>query len=64
MRAEHDAWKSALDLHAMVKTAARTDPALAAPFEFFGEVFAKRKSAAAPSAESDRAGSAEPNSEG
>lgn len=43
LRAEHDAWKSALDLYAMVKTAARADPALSAPFEFFSEAFANRK---------------------
>jgi hypothetical protein len=49
MRAEHEAWKSALDLHAMVKTAARTDPALGTPFEFFGEAFARRRSSASES---------------
>jgi len=49
--AEHEAWKSALDLHAMVKTAARTDPALASPFEFFGDAFARRRSGAAASEE-------------
>lgn len=32
LRAEHEVWKSALDLYAMVRAAARTDPSLALPF--------------------------------
>lgn len=42
--AEHEVWKDALDLHAMVKTAARTDPAIAKPFEFFADALTKRRS--------------------
>ena len=44
LRAEHEVWKDALDLHAMVKTAARTNPAIAKPFEFFANALAKRRS--------------------
>jgi len=43
LRAEHNVRKSALDLHAMIKTAARTNPAIAKPFEFFAEALAKRR---------------------
>ena len=46
LRAEHDVWKNALDLHAMVKTAARTDPAIAKPFEFFADALTKRRTGA------------------
>lgn len=63
IRAEHDAWKSALDVYAMIKTASRTDAAIGAPFEFFGEAFAKRKGAAPPAADDVAApadGGAEP----
>lgn len=41
--AEHQVWKNALDLYAMVKTAARTDPSIAKPFEFFADALAKRR---------------------
>ena len=44
LRTEHDVWKNALDLHAMVKTAARTNPAIAKPFDFFAAALAKRRS--------------------
>lgn len=43
LRAEHDVWKNALDLYAMVKTASRTDPAIGKPFEFFAEALAKKR---------------------
>jgi hypothetical protein len=46
LRAEHDVWKNALDLYAMIKTAARTDPAIAKPFEFFANALTKRRTGA------------------
>lgn len=56
LKAEHEAWKSALDLYAMVKTAARTDPAIAMPFEFFAEALAKRRAGAGAGAAANGAG--------
>lgn len=43
--AEHDAWKAALDLYAMTKAAARTDPGILVPFEFFAEALQRKRSA-------------------
>ncbi len=43
LRTEHELWKGALDLHAMVKASARMDPAIAKPFEFFADALAKRR---------------------
>ena len=47
MRAESDAWKGALDLYAMLKTAARNDPGLMGPFAFFAEAVTHRAGGAA-----------------
>jgi hypothetical protein len=41
--AEHAAWKGALDVYAIVKAAARTNPAIAAPFESFAKALARRR---------------------
>lgn len=49
LRAEHEVWKAALDLHAMVKSAARTDPSIAAPFEFFAAAMSPKKRGKTPS---------------
>jgi hypothetical protein len=48
--AEHEAWKAALDVYAMAKAAARTDPGILVPFEFFADALQRRRSgeAAAP----------------
>lgn len=46
LRAESDAWKGALDLYAMLKSAARNDPGLMGPFAFFAEAVTHRSSAA------------------
>jgi hypothetical protein len=52
LRTEHDVWKSALDLHAMIKAAARTNPAIATPFQEFAEALTRKRAGnddAAPS---------------
>jgi len=47
LRAEHEAWKSALNLHAMVKSAARTDPGIALPFAFFADALVRKRAGGA-----------------
>lgn len=42
--AEHEVWKAALDVYAMAKAAARTDPGILTPFDFFAEALQKRRS--------------------
>ncbi len=45
LRAEHEVWKAALDVYAMVKSASRTDPSIAAPFDFFSAAMSPKKKA-------------------
>lgn len=58
--AEHDAWKAALDVYAMVKAAARTDPGILAPFEFFAEALQRRRSGGEPAGEAGGGDTAPP----
>lgn len=53
LRAEHEAWKAALDVYAMIKAAARTDPAILGPFEFFADALQRRRAGAEAPADAD-----------